>query len=101
NQGFEIVLLACNRLETLGLLGDDQLRSCRIMTEELRALANYEVAEALTELEERDCVRLQNFRAEWETRLRVQGEHMPTPIRPKPQKPARRGGKTASKKPGR
>ena len=99
NQGFEIVLLACNRLETLGFLGDDQLRSCKIMTEELRALANYEVTEALNGREEGDCVRLQNLRAEWETRLRVQGEYMPNPTRPKPHKePKKQTRKPKSKR---
>jgi hypothetical protein len=101
NQGFEIILLACTRLESLGVLRDDQLRSCKLMTEELRALANYEVTEALTGREERDCVRLQNLRAEWETRLRVQGEHMPRPIRPQPKaRPSKRTRKSTRKTPG-
>ena len=101
NQGFEIVLLACTRLQRLGCMGQDKLRSCAIMTEELRALANADVADVLKTREEHDCTLLQNLRAEWETRLRVQGEHMPKPERPKPKAgPSKRTRKSTSKKPG-
>ena len=103
NQGFEIVLLACNRLETLGCLGADKLRSCTIMTEELRALANADVADVLKTREEHDCTRLQNLRDDWETKLRVQGENMPRPMQPKPTPQSKRRSKrtrnNASKKP--
>ncbi len=79
NQGFEIVLAACTRLKSLGCMTDDKLRSCTLMAEELRALANSNVADVLNVREDEDCTRLQNLRHEWETRLKVQGENMPWP----------------------
>jgi hypothetical protein len=84
NQGLEIILLACTRLEELGVFGPDHLRSCRIMTEELRARANHEVTEALRIREEDDALRFQNLRFEWEARLKAQGE--PQSERPKPRR---------------
>ncbi|SRR6266481_4699277 len=83
NQGIELLLFTFGELEQLGVLGPDQLRSCQIITEELQARANHEVTEALQKREDEDAVRLQNLRFEWEARLRVQGENMPT------QKPAK------------
>jgi len=53
NQGIELVLLTFSQLEELGVLRPDQLRSCRIITEELQARANHEVTEAMRKLRRR------------------------------------------------
>lgn len=86
NQGIELVLLTFSQLEELGVLRPDQLRSCRIITEELQAKANHEVTEALRKREDDDSVRLQNLRLEWEAKLRLQGNNVPTQKRAKTQK---------------
>jgi len=68
NQGFEQVLTDLGRLEKLGFRRE-LLREFRVVVEETRAWANFELLETMHDREERDWVRFGRLRHEWEKKL--------------------------------
>jgi hypothetical protein len=68
NQGFEQVLIDLGRLDRLGFR-DDFVGSCRVIVEETRAWANFEVVEALERREQSDWERFSRLRRESEQKL--------------------------------
>ena len=69
NQGFEQVLTDLGRLEELGFRGE-LLREFRVVVEETRAWANFELIETMQDREERDWARFGRLRYQQEKKLR-------------------------------
>jgi hypothetical protein len=68
NQGFEQVLTDLGRLGKLGFRRE-LLAEFRVVVEETRAWANFEVLETMHDREERDWVRFGRLHREWEKKL--------------------------------
>jgi len=68
NQGFEQVLTDLGRLEKLGFRREP-LKEFRVVVEETRAWANFELVETMHDREERDWFRFGRLRRQWEKKL--------------------------------
>ncbi len=69
NQNLQQALRTLEQLERCAGLRPDFLRSFRVMLEEVRCEANYELTEILSELELRDWARFGRKRRQWEKRF--------------------------------
>jgi hypothetical protein len=68
NHGFEQVLTELGRLGKLGFRRE-VLAEFRVVVEETRAWANFELVETMHDREERDWVRFGRLRHQWEKKL--------------------------------
>ena len=68
HHGFEITRSSLARLERLNIVRQDELRPCRYMSEELRAVTNSVLLETLRDAEFYDAAHFEKLRLAWERR---------------------------------
>ena len=93
NQGFEQVLADLRRLQQFPLFRREFLREFRVMVEETRAWANFDVIETMHGRELDDWTRFGKVRHGWETRYRD-----PEDIFVEADKPKRKRERTTGKR---
>ncbi len=99
NRSFEQAIEQLGKLSELGLFHRDCLESYQVMVEEVRALANHELTEMLSDTEMENSVHYERLRLKWQKRFLESGTKVSAGK--SASKPAKKGGRQTQKEKGR